>query len=203
MPTGYTAGILDGTTKDFNEFARLCSRNFIIHLRDEPMSSKYKARTPSNYHSKEIAKAKFKLKECESLTDEEIIIKEKASLIESRGYHTGAKSLDEENKLRLKHFLEKAKAYKPPTKKHDGIAKFMVDQLEKTIDFDCNSNYHTDELEKINSRIENVNAEETRSEMKLEATKDIAYHTIENEEELKRCREHNKWYSDFIKSLME
>ena len=35
MPTGYTAGIIDGTTKDFKEYAKHCERAFMIHLREE------------------------------------------------------------------------------------------------------------------------------------------------------------------------
>lgn len=46
MPTGYTAGIIDGKIKDFKEFAKLCSRAFIVHLRDEPINSEYKKREP-------------------------------------------------------------------------------------------------------------------------------------------------------------
>ena len=57
MPTGYTAGILDGTVKDFNEFAKKCSRAFMIHLRDEPFDSEYKKREPSDYHSKNLKEA--------------------------------------------------------------------------------------------------------------------------------------------------
>ena len=98
-------------------------------------------------------------------------------------------------------FLEKAKQYVPPTENHQGIAKFMIEQLEKTIEFDCNSNYHIDELITIDSKIEKVNADDIRSEMKVKATKDIAYHTKEHEADVKRCREHNQWYEDFIKSL--
>ena len=71
MPTGYTAGILDGTTKDFKQFAKHCSRAFIVHLRDEPIDSEYKKREVSDYHIKEIEKAKAELKQADSLSDEE------------------------------------------------------------------------------------------------------------------------------------
>lgn len=201
MPTGYTAGILDGTTKDFNQFAKHCSRAFIMHLRDEPMDSEYKKREVSDYHIKAIEKAKAELKQADSLSDEELIIQEKNRLIESKKYHLESKEKDELNKIKMDSFLEKAKQYVPPTENHQGIAKFMIEQLEKTIEFDCNSNYHIDELKTIDSKIEKVNADDIRSEMKVKATKDIAYHTKEHEADAKRCREHNKWYEDFIKNL--
>ena len=201
MPTGYTAGILDGTTKDFNQFAKHCSRAYIMHLRDEPMDSEYKKREVSDYHIKEIEKAKAELKQADSLSDEELIIQEKNRLIDSKKYHLDREEKIKNDKIKLESFLEKAKSYIPPTEKHQGIADFMIEQLEKTIEFDCNSNYHIDELKTIDSKIEKVNADDIRSEMKVKATKDIAYHTKEHEADVKRCREHNQWYEDFIKNL--
>jgi len=201
MPTGYTYGILDGTTKDFNEFAKQCSRAFMVHLRDEPANSEYKKREPSDYHTKEIKKSKDELKQSESLTDDEIITQKKSELIESKKYHLKGKQKDKANKVKLELFLKQAKAYKPPTESHQGIAEFMVEQLETTIEWDCNRRHHIDELKTIDGKIDNVNADDTRSEMKVKATKDIAYHTKEHEEELKRCKEHNQWYDDFINSL--
>ena len=201
MPTDYTEGILDGTTKDFNQFAKHCSRAFIMHLRDEPMDSEYKKREVSDYHIKAIEKAKTELKQADSLSDEELIIQEKNRLINDKKYHLESKEKDELNKIKMDSFLEKAKAYVPPTENHQGIAKFMIEQLEKTIEFDCNSNYHIDKLKTIDLKIEKVNADDIRSEMKVKATKDIAYHTKEHEADVKRCREHNQWYEDFIKNL--
>lgn len=201
MPTGYTAGILDGSTKDFNEFAKQCSRAFMVHLRDESFNSEYKKREPSEYHTEAIKEAEEELKQAKLLTDEELIIQGKSKLIDSKKYHLEAKEKDDANKIKMELFLEKAKAYKPPTETHNGIAKFMVEQLEGTIDFDCNSSYHIDELKTIDGKIDNVNANDIRSEMIVSATKDIAYHTAENEKELKGCRESNKWYDDFINSL--
>lgn len=201
MPTGYTAGILDGSTKDFNQFAKHCSRAFIIHLRDEPMDSEYKKREPSGYHTKAIDEARRELKRASTLTDKEIISREKETLSKSRIYHLNAIEKDKSNVEKMNLFLEKARAYNPPTEKHNGIADFMVEQLEKTIDFDCNSNYHIKELEKIESKLQNLNAANIRSEIKEKAAKEIEYHTKEHEEDLRRCEDHNKWYEDFINSL--
>lgn len=201
MPTGYTAGILDGTTKDFHQFAKICSRAFMVHLRDEPIDSEYKKREVSDYHLKAIKEAEKMLKQADVLTDEELVIQEKNRLINDKKYHLESKEKDELNKIKMDSFLEKAKAYVPPTENHQGIAKFMIEQLEKTIDFDCNSTYHIDKLKTIDSEIESVKASILRAELKAKATKDIAYHTKEYEADVKRCEEHNKWYEDFIENL--
>ena len=64
MPTGYTAGIIDGKTETFQEFAKQCMRAFgaTIHMRDENMDKEYEPRTPSDYHTKALEEAKEKLK---------------------------------------------------------------------------------------------------------------------------------------------
>ena len=201
MPTAYTAGILDGTTKDFKQFAKHCSRAFIVHLRDEPIDSEYKKREVSDYHIKEIEKAKAELKQADSLSDEELIIQEKNRLIDSKKYHLDRVEKIKNDKIKLESFLEKAKSYIPPTEKHQGIADFMIEQIEKTIDFDCSGTYHITALQEIDLEIKNLNAKDIRSKIKVKATKDIAYHTKEHEADVKRCREHNQWYEDFIKSL--
>lgn len=201
MPTGYTAGILDGKTKDFKQFATLCSRAFLVHLRDESMDSEYKKREPSEYHVKAIKDAESELKQVELSTDNEIIIQEQNSLIESKKYHQEAKLKDSLNKIIMEEFLEKAKTYSPPTENHTGIAKFMVEQLEKTIDFDCFGTDHVDELMEIEDKINNIDVDKIRSEMKLKAFKDITYHTKAHKEDLEKCAESNKWYDDFIKSI--
>ncbi len=59
MPTGYTAGIIDGTTTTFQQFAKQCIRNFgaTIHMRDEPSDVEYIERIPSDFHTKAIEEA--------------------------------------------------------------------------------------------------------------------------------------------------
>ena len=46
MPTGYTAGIIDGKTETFQDFAKQCMRAFgvTIHMRDENMDKGYELR---------------------------------------------------------------------------------------------------------------------------------------------------------------
>ena len=201
MPTGYTAGILDGTTKDFKEYAKHCERAFTIHLRDEPFDSEYKPRTPSDYHTKAITKAKETLKEIEILEDTTIIERERLRLLDSLKYHKEGIEKDKQTKSKLDKFLLEAKAFKAPTETHKGIAEFMVTQIEETIKFDCNNSYHKDELENVEKQLLSIDADNVRWDLKTQATKDFAYHTKEHGAELKRCRESNKWHEDFINAL--
>lgn len=201
MPTGYTAGILDGTTKDFEHFAKLCSRAFIMHLREEPMNSEYKKREPNDYHSKAVDRATKDLMRINEMSDEEIMQEERDNIIECRSRYELKVKKQKEDKTALDYYLRKAKKYKPPTDMHDGIAKFMIEQLESTIEHDCSGRYWEEGIERLDDRFDSLDVERIRSDRKIEAYKDIARHTKEYEEELKRCREHNKWYDDFVKSL--
>mgnify|MGYP003116619198 CR=1 FL=1 len=201
MPTGYTAGIIDGTIENFEDYAKLCTRAFMVHLREEPFNSEYIPRTPSDYHVKAINKAKEQLKEVEVLEDSTIIEREKLRLLNSVKYHKEEIEKDKIKKERLNLFLRKAKSFIPPTETHKGIADFLVNQIKETIDFDCNSNYHIDELSKVKKQLLEINAEDLRGELRTKATEDLAYHTKEHEAELKRCRESNKWYDDFVEAL--
>lgn len=201
MPSGYTAGIIDGKINDFTTFAILCSRAFMVHLREEPLDSKYKKREPSTYHKNAIKEAKKQLEEAGKFTDQELIDNEVAKLTKDKEYHTENKALDEQNKAKVTTFLALAKAYEPPTENHKGIAAFMVKQLEETLDYDCDSNYHATELEKIDGKLDNIDANALREALKAAAQYNIDYHTKEHEADKKRCAEHNKWYKDYLKSL--
>jgi len=202
MPTGYTAGILDGTTKDFTQFAKICSRAFMVHLRDEPFNSEYKKREPSDYHIEKIKESKEILETVETLKDSTIIDNERSKLLKSIEYHRESIDSQKKNEIILNEFLVKAKDLKAPTEAHKGIVGFMVKQLKETIDFDCrDDNYYQKEIVKIEEKLIVLNVEDIRSELKTQAAEDFSYHTKEYEDELRRCRESNKWYDDFINSL--
>lgn len=205
MPTGYTAGILDGEIKDFKQFARLCMRNFgaTIHMRDDPFTPQYEytPRQPSEYHLKAIQEANKLVTESQTLSDEEIIATRKAELLKNKMYHQEAISKDEKNALVLQSFLDEAKKYLPPTEQHTGIKEFMVQQLTETIRFDCDTAYHTEKLLEIEKELSTLNAKEIRLSMLEKATKDLRYHQDEYNKDVKRCNDSNLWVQQFINSL--
>lgn len=89
MPTGYTAGILDGTINDFPQFAKLWMRAFgaTVMMRDEPLDKEWEPRTPSDYHLKAIEKANAELDKAKSYSDEDILAMVRADLLKSKEYH--------------------------------------------------------------------------------------------------------------------
>ncbi len=203
MPTGYTQGILDGSTKTFNDFAKLCMRAFgaTIHMRDDSLDAEYVPDKPSEYHLKAIEQALQLLDDSKNLSDEEIIARRKANLEESKTYHLQSIEKAKEGLLKLTDFLEKAKEYEPPTYDHVGIKKFMIEQITGTIDWDTKTKYHDEALEKINAELSNLNAGDIRNGMKATAIKDLAYHETEHQKDIERIESRNKWVEDYINSL--
>jgi hypothetical protein len=203
MPTGYTAGILDGKITTFPQFAKTCMRAFgaAIHMRDDDMDKPYEKRTPSDYHDKELIQARRLRREAKSLSDDEIISRRKEENRKSIEYHKSRIVESEKNEIKLKEILAEVVQFNPPTKAHEEFKNFMADQIRKTIDFDCGTKYHDEALEKLNA--ETFNPKVIRAEMIAKADKDITYHSKERAEEIKRCEDANKWVDDLILSLEE
>lgn len=203
MPTGYTAGILDGKTTTFPQFAKLCMRAFgaTIHMRDDDMGIDYKQRTPSDYHIDKIKEARKVLKDVDNLTDDEIIANHKAELEKNKTYHLGAIKKAEEGEQRLNAILAEIQKWEPPSSDHVELKNFMIDQIEKTIDFDCKPKYHVDYLEQITKDLSNLQASEIRKNIIEKANKDLKYHTDEHNLDVERCNKSNKWVSDLLNSL--
>lgn len=203
MPTGYTAGILDGKITTFPQFAKQCMRAFgaTIHMRDDEADAEYKERTPSDYHTTELAKANESLKSATVLSDEVIIANRKAELETSKLYHINSIEKCKLDTKNLNEILKGINDWNPPTSDHAGIKEFMADQILKTIDFDCKTEYHDKGLAKVEQELLTLNAKTIREEMVAKAKHDISYHTKELKADIKRCETSNKWVSDFINSL--
>jgi len=203
MPTGYTAGILDGKITTFPQFAKQCMRDFgaTIHMRDDDMDAEFIPRTPSDYYSKEIEKAKQLLKDAETLSDEVIVRNRKEELEKSKEYHLSSISKKKVDAKNMNDILKDVRKWQPPTSEHTGIKDFMINQIEKTIDFDCKTKYNDEALAEIELELLILNASEIRKNMIAKAKKDFEYNTKNYNEDVERCEKSNQWVSDFVGSL--
>jgi len=203
MPTGYTAGILDGTVITFPQFAKLCMRAFgaTIHLRDESLDTEYEPRVPSGYHLKAIEKAKQSIIDAQKLSDDEIVDTRKRELEDSKKNCLEAIEKAKKSMIELNKILSDVRKWQPPTPDHTGIKDFMIEQIEKTIVFDCKTDYYSRRLIEIETELLTINASEIRKQMIEQAKKDLAYHNSEYLKEVQRCDQSNKWVSDLLESL--
>ena len=194
MPTGYTANIPEGIS--FEQFVWQCARGMgaLIMMRDEPGDAPIPERfEPSEYHNKKIAEAEVELSRLEGLTVDEAakecsISHEKE---ETRKANRLAKNRQQIEAYKL--MLKKATNWQPPTKDHEGFKEFMVDQIQKSVDFDDD--------EKLYQPSEILKTEAWLTERIAKAKWDIEYHTKNHKEEIERTESRNYWLAELRNSL--
>lgn len=203
MPTGYTAGIIDGTTKTFEEFATLCMRGFgaTIHMRDEPLTKRFEPRQPSEYYAENITRIKNAFAELKTISDADLIADERARLSESKSYHEKAIKEAHSRRATLLKFLSEAKQWEPPTDEHTEFKQFLIQQITETISWDCSTKYHDEKLAEIIPSLSDMNAEKIRIERLKSLEKELAYNEKQYAEDVSRCAKANQWVEQVIESF--
>lgn len=193
MPTGYTADIYDGKDVSFSDFALKCARAFgaCIEQRDDDLNDKPKLieKTKDSYSLKRLEEAKKWKKPTKAEFD--VYVK-----LQTAYYN---EKIDKQNKLKASYqkMLDKANAWTPPTKEHEGLKKFMIEQLNSSIEFDCGFEYYQRELNNIKQLTYNQYVKNMRASNK----RDIEYHTNELKKDNERTDNRNAWISALYKSL--
>jgi hypothetical protein len=204
MPTGYTAGIIDGGITTFEQFATQCTRAFgaTIHMRDNPMDSPYEPRIPSDYYTNSIQSKRERLEEIESMSDGKIVEDFNSQLETDLKYHQTKMEEDKRNLEKLNSMLESAKSWVPPTEDHQPFRNFMIEQIESTIKVDGDPSYHVNKMVGIKNQMEEgINPKEYREETIQEIKSQISYHETEYQKELVRCKDSNEWMEKFFESI--
>lgn len=198
MSTGYTNEIKEGVS--FEAFALICARNFgaCITMRDEshdtPIPKEFKV---SDYYAKAKKEAKQKLAVIKKMTDAEIT---KKIATDVRAQRAVLKQRLKDNNNRKRLYIEmrnKARAWTPPTSDHNGLKKFMIEQITSSIDFDDMQKYYKEDLEKLKI----VSVDEWVASKTLKYQQDIAYHEKHHAEEVERVNGRNKWVRELRDSL--
>lgn len=204
MPTGYTAGIIDGEITTFEQFATQCSRAFgaTIHMRDNPLDSPYEPRTPSEYYVNSLQSQREKLEETKTMTDEAIVQDFENLLNDSLKYHERELEKTKVNLGRLNSIMESAKSWVPPTEDHEGVRDYMIDQLEITIKADGDPSYHVNKIVQAKKELEEGIDPKVYREEKIKEIEDrISYYGVEVQKELERCKQSNDWMDKFLESI--
>jgi hypothetical protein len=143
MPTSYTATIKDGIT--FEQFALRCARAFIplVTMRDEPLDATIsEVLRPSEFHANECLKCAEDIERIERMTEAEA---DAASVREVEAESDRAyKFIDDAGDLRFEYeeMIRQAKYWRPPTKDHEQLQVFMLQQLDESIRYDCGTSYY-------------------------------------------------------------
>jgi hypothetical protein len=192
MPTGYTSSIYDNKNDSFKSFVLSCARAFgpCMHQRDDDMRDKPKLRELDiKYHLDALEQAKNYKKP----TKAEFEAYKKEKIEEAYA------SLKKDKELRERYtvMLEKAKNWTPPTPDHAGLKKFMIEQLESSLKWDCHVVHRKNELiqwkaMEYSDYVEELNNDNKRS---------IEYHTEEIEKEKKNVEYSNRWITALYENL--
>lgn len=196
MATGYTAQIKKGIS--FEDFVMSCARAFgaLIMMRDEPTNKPIPEKfEPSSYHKDNIVEIEKELVKLNELNESQLTQKAK------RVYNDEIASITEgvrkATDLRQKYteMLIKVRAWQPPSNEHIGFKKFMIEQIESSIDFDCGTNYWTKRQPKL------LTGQQWLEQHRQELTRNLAYHKKEDSKEIERTEGRNLWVQQLRQSL--
>lgn len=198
MPTGYTAGVQDGTINKFPDFAMACARAFgaLVMMRDDPMDAKVPDKfEPSDYHVKAKANAEARMVQLVAMTEDECRDAALVDFKEAEAHLADDKDKALLHKGRYLKMLAEARRWTPPTPDHEGLKKFMVDQLQQSVDHDCDTSFHPVPVLKP--------GREWHVDAVASTQRDIQYHTEQMIEEEKRARTRTEWVKSLRLSLPE
>lgn len=198
MPTGYTAGVVDGTIKTFEEFAQQCMRAFVCHMRDDAWDAKYKPVKPSEYKKERASSLTKELAKLEKMDENRLwaleVKRMKASI---KDYEQYIKDTCEKN-ARLKTMLDSAIAFVPPTEQHGQIKAFMIQQLQASFE---STNYWQKAIDEYKERIQQGMPKDYKKNLVAEKRQDLKRATEAYAEEVDSCEANNKWCEDFLTAI--
>jgi hypothetical protein len=188
MPTGYTHDIPKGIS--FKTFALNCARHFgaCITLRDEPGGGEHipERFEPSDYNAKALEKARAEFERVSAMTDDECLLAHVAEWDEAE--HHRLERLEKTLATREAYgaMLAQAKAWEPPSAGHAGLKAFMIQQIEESARFDCDTSYYDNPEPKLSGT-------EWRDKTVTRVLRDIAYHEREHAAEVERTNGRTAW----------
>ena len=192
MPSGYTSDIYNGKEVAFKDFALGCARAFgaCVMQRDDPADVKPKIMPEESYHTEELKKLKKFKKPTKAQFDSYV----KETIADYK------KSIKEKNELKKRYsdILEKVNNWQPPTKEHEGLKKFMIEQLTDSRSFDCGGLDHYEHELKV---ISAMTYEDYVAKKLAEHSRSIEYHKEYEAKDLNNIKQRNKWIKDLYDSL--
>lgn len=195
MPTGYTASVADGDVTDFRTFAMRCARGMgaLITMRDDPWDASIPDEfQPSSYHETALDKAQESLADARSWSTGEASQRAAADHFSAVREAADMARRDGEKRRRYEAMLNQVEAWEPPTPDHNDFKKFMVEQLQESIRFDCGHTWNAPALQ---------DGEVYRQAMIAKAERDIAYHAKGRAEENERAKGRTEWVRALRRSL--
>jgi hypothetical protein len=195
MPTGYTAAAID-RRMSFKDFALRCARAFgaCVELRDDsldtPLPDEFK---PSAYHIEAKASAEKELARLVAMKPTEAAAYGAKVKAESIANYERWEAKNKAENVYLKALRADVESWKPPTSEHEGMKKFMLEQ----IDVSMNGDYYTEAL--VEAKAKDADAYFRDA---LEAAREsVEYHAKEDAKERERASGRTDWIKQLRESL--
>lgn len=195
MPTGYTASVQDGSITDFSVFAMRCARAFgaLVMMRDEPHDASIPTEfLPSTYNAEALVKAQAEIRRLEAMTEDEIQAAASKDFADRTVSWENLKKERMEHRARYNAMLEKVLLWTPPSDDHQELKKFMIQQLQESIRFDCSAECPPPVQ---------VASRDWYAKAVMAAQHDLIYHAEADKKERERTAARNKWVADLRASL--
>ena len=198
MPTGYTSDVKDGNVTDFTTFALRCARAFgaLVEMRDDALDAPIpETFPPSSYHTEALATARQKLARLRQLTRLQADNAAAKAYAEAMSAWNKAEVERDQTRRRYTAMLSHVRAWSPPSSEHLELKRFMVQQLEESIKFDCGD--HSEWKPTRRNGAAWLAGEIERAE------RDVAYHEEHMAEDATRATERTRWVQQLRESLRE
>lgn len=197
MPTGYTAGVADGTITDLPTFAMQLARGMgaLIIMRDDPDDAPIPERfEPYPWNAEKLAAAKAERDRLYAMSDADAQAAANAEHAQFLADRDAACEKHNAEALRYKSMIDKVKAWHGAP---EGIKEFALEQLERGMDFDCGQpfKYYRDEPP--------TDGQEWKRRRLEKVGEDILYHAKEDAKERERTEGRNAWIAQLRRSLAD
>lgn len=197
MPTGYTSEIANDQT--FEDYLLGCARAFgaCIHQRDDAMRDKPKLRTVSNWYEESILELEAELGAIKTMNRQQR--EEYGQELKEEYIKYAQEAFNEKVLLKNKYdaMLQKVLAWNPPTPDHVNLKQFMIDQINDSIKFDCDTNYTLEQLTKAT----NADPLKLVDEKAAGYEESIRYYEEQAIKDQERVDNANRWISALYDSL--
>ena len=194
MATNYTSILQDKKNASLKDYALYCARQYtyLSVMWDRPDDEETPTEIkPDIYYLKKEEESKKQLERLISMGNNQFETRAEKSYYSELGQY--ANQLKEQAELGMKYsrMLHKVRGWRPPTKKHVDLKKFMISQLEDAIKADCT----------IYDLPEKKSTTEYKQEKIKDAKKDILFHKEQYAQECKRAQEATEWIQELRSSL--
>lgn len=146
MPSEYTEAVAKGEITEVKDFALRCARAFgaLSIARGVPLEEPLSVEDLERLEAKNTASLiqvltqhELDLERLRALSPEEVAQQAEAEYREELARHEEAAEKEAALAARYRGLLAKVREWKAPTAVHEGLAEYMIDQLESAIYHDC------------------------------------------------------------------